>query len=105
LVFKDIYKKLNGKNYEGLAFTGDILPYILSHLAKNLNSSKNIKLDKMYILFYLGLIKSRKIFTKKNFNLENLSTTSIMTLYDNFQQNKTNSKHLKKQKMIRWLNN
>ena len=83
MVFKDIYKKLNGKSYDGLAFTGDILPYILSHSAKNLNSSKNIKIDKMYIPSYLGSTKSKKISTKTNSKLESLSTTSIMILCDN----------------------
>jgi hypothetical protein len=47
MIFKDIYRKLNGKKYEGLQFTGRLLPYILGHSVKNLNSSKNVKMDKM----------------------------------------------------------
>jgi hypothetical protein len=47
LVFKDIYSKLNGKKYEGLAYTGDLLPYILRNSVNNLNSSKSVKMDKM----------------------------------------------------------
>lgn len=46
-MFQDIYQKLKGKKYSSLPFNGETLPYILKHSAKNLNSGKHIKVDKM----------------------------------------------------------
>jgi len=64
IVFQDIYEKMKGKKYGGVTFSGDNLPRILEQAQVTINNGEGVKVDQMYILFYLDSRESEQIFLR-----------------------------------------
>ena len=64
VVFQDIYEKMKGKKYNDVTFNGENLPRIMEQATQTINDGKGVKMDEMYLMFYLDSKVSRKIFLK-----------------------------------------
>lgn len=47
VVFKDIYEKMKGKEYENIAFKGKNISSILEQSRERINKGGNVKVDQM----------------------------------------------------------